>query len=138
MKPIQIKSILKTKLQPPEVCTYILDINQWPKFRVCGVLPGIKRAEFERKSKEIVGSRIKVISDNKTTYIEEITEWNASSGVSLMFMEFSPPIKYLTTHFIETIEFRIASRQAAATRTMIMYPRNKIGRLLLIPVSRLM
>lgn len=40
-----------------------------------GPLPGIREAEFEAKTAEIVGTRIRVTNRDGSTHVEEIVEW---------------------------------------------------------------
>lgn len=138
MKPIEIKTVFLAKETPQEICAAILDTERWTEFRGYSFLPGIKNASYDLKKPEVTGSRIKVICDDNSTYIEEIIKWDISNRIALKFKEFDAPLKYLATHFIEMCEFRIVSGKTEITRTVTMYPKNMLGWLLLIPVSRVM
>lgn len=138
MKPIEIVTKTRTKMTSKEICNLILDVDLWSSFKGYLFLPGIKSASFELKTENIVGSKIRVISSDNSSYIEEIIEWDIKNKVSLKFIEFSPPLDNYATHFIETIEFKILSDETEVIRKMTMYPKSMIGKFILIPISRLM
>lgn len=135
---IQIKTNFRTKMSSKEIGEYILDTNQWSKFRGYAIIPGIKKAIFEIRTNEIVGSKIRVISDDNSSYIEEIIEWDIFNRIALKFTDFSPPLKYLASHFIETIEFQVVSDETKISRMITMYPKGILGWLILTPISKLM
>jgi hypothetical protein len=59
-------------------------------------------------------------------------------GQKQRFQDFSPPLKDLATHFIETWRFSQSGNGTKLSRSMSMYPKGWAGWLMLIPVSRLM
>ena len=138
MKPIEIKIVGLIRKPSPEICQEILDTERWSEFRGYSILPGIKSAQFEVKTPQIIGSRIKVQNNDGSSHIEEIIEWDVSNRIALRFQEFDSPLRNLATHFIETWEFRKSSEGTEASRIMTMYPRGILGWLMLIPISRLM
>ena len=138
MKPIEIKIVGLIRKPSPEICQEILDTERWSEFRGYSILPGIKSAQFEVKTPQIIGSRIKVQNNDGSSHIEEIIEWDVSNRIALRFQEFDSPLRNLATHFIETWEFRKSSEGTEASRIMTMYPKGVLGWLMLIPISRLM
>ena len=50
----------------------ILDLSKWPEFNGYGPLPGIREADFETKTDEIVGTKIRVTNRDGSTHVEEI------------------------------------------------------------------
>ena len=138
MKPIEIKIVGLIRKPSPEICQEILDTERWSEFKGYSILPGIKSAQFEVKTPQIIGSRIKVQNNDGSSHIEEIIEWDVSNRIALRFQEFDSPLRNLATHFIETWEFRKSSDGTEASRIMTMYPKGVLGWLMLIPISRLM
>ena len=138
MKPIEIKIVGLIRKPSPEICQEIFDTERWSEFKGYSILPGIKSAQFEVKTPQIIGSRIKVQNNDGSSHIEEIIEWDVSNRIALRFQEFDSPLRNLATHFIETWEFRKSSDGTEASRIMTMYPKGVLGWLMLIPISRLM
>ena len=75
MKPITFSCEETLGIPPERIAEQILDISRWSGFQGYGVLPGIKAAEFEVRTPEIVGSRIRVIDTDGSSHLEEIVEW---------------------------------------------------------------
>ncbi len=139
MKPVEVKIVGHIQKSSQEICKEILDTERWSEFKGYSILPGIKSAQFEVKTPEVVGSRIKVQNNDGSSHIEEIIEWDVANRIQLKFQEFNSPLKHLTTHFIETWEFRKSPTSGIeASRTMSMYPKGIFGWLMLIPISKLM
>ncbi len=139
MKPVEVKIVGHIQKSSQEICKEILDTERWSEFKGYSILPGIKSAQFEVKTPEVVGSRIKVQNNDGSSHIEEIIEWDVANRIQLKFQEFNSPLKNLTTHFIETWEFRKSPTSGTeASRTMSMYPKGIFGWLMLIPISQLM
>ena len=139
MKPIEI--VIhghRTRRSPQQICNELLEIERWSDFKGYSILPGIAHADFEIMTLDIVGSRIKVKNTDGTSHVEEIIEWDVTKRVALRFQDFSPPLKHLATHFIETWEFRMSNSGTELTRTMSMHPKGLVGWLMLMPISRLM
>ena len=74
MKPITFSCAEILGISSDEIARQILDVARWPDFKGFGVLPGIKAAEFEIETPEIVGSRIK--SSIRTDRVMSKKSWN--------------------------------------------------------------
>ena len=138
MNPIKIVILARSEKTPQEICSEFLDTSRWPEFKGYSILPGIKSAEFEVKTPTMIGSRIKVQNTDGTSHVEEIIEWDPTQKIAMKFQEFSPPLKHLASHFIETWSFSTSGNKTEAARSMAMYPKNFVGWLVLKPISRLM
>lgn len=138
MKPIEVIVYGATEKTSPEICSIILDMNRWSEFKGYFILPGIKNAGFEVKTPDIIGTRIKVENLDGSSHIEEIIEWDTNSKIVLKFQNFTAPVKYLATQFIEVWKFKKSDNGTEITRIMTMYPKGFLARLLLLPISRLM
>jgi hypothetical protein len=117
MKPIIFACKARLPLTPDEIAEQILDLKKWPDFHGYGLLPGIKTAEFEVRSPNVVGSRIRVTNRDGSTHIEEIVDWRPDQQLQLRMDEFSPPLSRLATHFMETWNFQREADETHVTRS---------------------
>lgn len=139
MRPIEIKVIGELDKSPAEICSQVLDTSRWSEFTGYSILPGVKQAHFEVKTPMLVGSRIRVQNTDGSTHVEEIIEWDEARKLSLKFQEFSTPLLgAIASQFIESWEFAQRGEKTQAIRKMRMYPKNWLGWLVLLPISRLM
>ena len=120
MKPITFACNETLPLTPEDVALHILDLMKWPDFHGYGPLPGIKAAEFEIKTPDIVGSRIRVTNQDGTNHVEEIVEWQPTKRIELHMKEFSRPLSRLATWFVETWDFERVGNETKVTRSFEM------------------
>lgn len=66
MKPITFACHETLPLALEEIAEQILDVSKWPDFRGYRPIPGIKSAEFETRTPNVVGSRIRVAIDDES------------------------------------------------------------------------
>ena len=72
MKPITFACHETLPLAPEEIALQILDVAKCLDFRGYGPIPGIKSAEFETRTPNVVGSRIRVTNlDGATRVVTE-------------------------------------------------------------------
>ena len=121
--------------KPEEIASQILDLSKWPEFNGYGQLPGIKRAEFETRTDEVVGTRIRVTNRDGSTHVEEIVEWEPTRRLRLHMHEFSPPVSRLATAFDETWEFERDGDQTHVARSFVMHPKTILTKPLLWMIS---
>lgn len=124
--------------KPEEIASQILDLSRWPEFNGYGPLPGIKQAEFETKTAEIIGTRIRVTNRDGSTHVEKIVEWEPTRRLRLHMHEFSPPVSRLATGFDETWEFERTGERTKVVRSFEMHPKSKLTRPLLWLISFLL
>jgi hypothetical protein len=128
MKPI-VFTCEETMHSPPEqIARQILDLSLWPQFRGYGVLPGIRSAEFEHQTPEVVGTRIRVTNTDGSTHTEEIVAWEPERRVKLRMGAFSPPLSRLATGFDETWEFTPLGSMTRAVRLFELHPKSAWSR----------
>ena len=120
MKPITFACNETLALAPEDIAQHILDLTKWPDFHGFGQLPGIKAAEFEIKTPDIVGSRIRVTSLDGSSHVEEIVEWQPTQRIRLHMKEFSRPLSRLATWFVETWDFERVGNETKVTRSFEM------------------
>jgi hypothetical protein len=120
MKPLIFTCTKTLPLAPHEIANQILNIEKWPDFRGYGPIPGIKTAEFESRTANVVGSRIRVTNLDGSTHIEEIVQWFPDRRLQLQMKEFSSPLSHLATSFLETWELQQMGSNTKAMRSFEM------------------
>jgi Polyketide cyclase / dehydrase and lipid transport len=135
MKPITFSCEETLDAAPAVIGNQILDLGRWPDFKGYGVIPGIKSAEFEIRTPEIVGTRIRVTSNDGSSYVEEIVEWQPETRVALEMKEFSPPLARLATRFRETWNFEPLGSATKVVRSFEMVPNSFLSRIALSAVA---
>jgi hypothetical protein len=138
MKPVVFACETTLDLAPAEVAGKILDVANWTDFRGYGPLPGVKSAEFEVRTPEVVGSRIRVVNTDASRHVEEITEWEPGRRVVLRMAGFSPPLSHLATCFEEAWEFEAVGDRTRVVRNFTLHPKSGLARPLLVLISVLL
>lgn len=126
MKPIQFACEEMLSQSAEEIVQLILDVANWSDFQGFGVLPGIKLAEFEVRTPEIVGSRIRVTNSDGSSHVEEIVEWQPDCRLTLHMKEFSPPVSHLATRFDETWCFQPHGAETKVTRAFQLHAKSAL------------
>lgn len=124
MKPIIFVCRATLPLLPEEIASQILDVAQWREFQGYGPIPGIKTAEFEIRTFNIVGSRIRVTNLDGSTHVEEIVEWQPDQRIQLLMKDFSPPLSRVATVFAEIWEFQRVGNETKVLRSFEMNPKS--------------
>ena len=117
MKPITFACHETLTLAPEDVARQILDLTKWPDFHGYGPMPGIKAAEFEIKTPDIVGSRIRVTNQDGSSHVEEIVEWQPTQRIRLHMKDFSAPLSRLATRIEETWDFQCVGNETKVIRS---------------------
>lgn len=138
MKPVSFCCRRAFQIAPETIAAQILEIENWPKFGGYGILPGIRKAAFETRTPDIVGTRIRVESTDGTSHVEEILEWEPSRRLHLRMAEFSPPLSRLATHFDEIWTFERHGDETRVRREFQLHPRSAVTRWLLLLISVLL
>lgn len=128
MIPIRFQCRASLPLAPQQVAEQILDLQRWPAFRGWGPIPGIRQAEFDSRTPEIVGTRIRVTNGDGSTHIEEITEWDPERRLQLRMENFTPPLSRLATRFVETWLFERHADATHVVRQFELYPGSILSR----------
>jgi hypothetical protein len=138
LKPITFSCEEMLAISPKQIAEQILDCSLWSGFQGYGVLPGIKAAEFEIRTPEIVGSRIRVATTDGSSHIEVIVEWKPDRRISIHMHEFSPPLSRLATGFEEIWEFNRMGQETRVIRSFKLHPTSRITSPLLWLISILL
>jgi len=124
MKPIHFACEEILNLPPEQIAANILDLTKWCEFEGYGMMPGIKSAEFETRTAEVVGTRIRVVNTDGSSHVEEIVEWEPSNRLGLRLEGFSPPLSRLASHFLETWEFSPSEDSTKVVRSFELHPKS--------------
>lgn len=125
-------------ITPEDIAEQILDVNRWPEFKGYGMLPGIKVAEFEVKTPQVVGSRIRVTNTDGSSHVEQIVEWKPDVRLRLHMHEFSPPLSRIATEFDETWDFECIGKTTRAIRSFELHAKSTLSRPVLWCISILL
>lgn len=117
----QSRLILKSS---EEICSEIADVSRWSNFDGFLMLPGIEKAEYELKTEQMTGSRIRVQNTDGSRHTEEICVWNPAKNVVMKLYNFSPPLNRLSTHFIEEWQFSADGDATNVSRKFELFPKN--------------
>lgn len=110
------------------ICDQIADTASWSAFRGYGILPGVQRASYEKRTDGMVGSRIRVTNTDGSQHVEEIYQWVQGHEIGMRLQEFTAPLRALATHINEDWRFQAAPAGTLITRTIHMYPRHALAR----------
>lgn len=138
MRPITFTLHETLPLSPEAIAEQILDVAKWPDFHGYGPIPGIKSAEFETITPNVVGSRIRVTNLDGSSHVEEIVEWQPNRRLQLQMGNFSKPLSRLATRFVETWEFERVGNETKATRSFELNAKSMVTRPVLWIISFLL
>ena len=138
MKPITFACSDEVPLTSQAILEQILNVQNWPRFRGYGPLPGIRQATIIQQPAEIVGTRFEVISDDGSTHTEEIVAWHPGKMLHTKMSNFSKPLSRLSTHFDEIWTFDEHQGTTLLTRTFQLHPKSLLTRPLLWLISWLL
>ena len=111
-----------------ETCFEIADTDRWREFRGYGILPGIESAEYERRTDNMIGSRIRVRNTDGSGHVEEIFKWVPGNEIGMKLHEFTSPLNYFATHFTEEWSFQDKENATHVTRRSRMFPSRRMTR----------
>jgi hypothetical protein len=139
MNPIEFEVEKKIENSPKNICEKVLDVTTWSSFDGFGMLPGIEKAVYEKRTKEMIGSRIRVTNSDGTEHLEEILEWAAGRRIVMKIYEFPTTLSFIATHFIEEWNFTKSGKdKTLVTRRFQLFPTSFLTRPLLGQISSLM
>lgn len=138
MKPIQFACQAVLSLSAEGIARQILDLNRWPEFPGYGPLPGIQRAEFEVRTPDLVGTRIRVTNRDGSTHVEEIVAWDLPRLVRLRMGDFSPPLSRMATGIDETWRFEARASETCVVREFAIHPKSRLARPVLWLIAKLL
>ncbi|MEX2111566.1 MAG: SRPBCC family protein [Pirellulales bacterium] len=138
MKPIEFTCIETIAMTPVAIAEPILDADNWRDFTGYWPIPGIRQAEFELRTPEVVGSRIRVTNTDGSSHVETIVEWQPGEGLRMHMTNFSPPLSRLATDIDEIWRFEPQGGATRVTRVFRLHPKSAPARVALWLVSFLL
>lgn len=135
MRPITFACNKIITTSAAEICSGIADVARWSEFKGYGFLPGILHAEYEKRTSDMIASRIRVRNTDGSGHVEEICEWDPSQKVIMKLHDFTPPLSRLATHFIEEWTFAAENSATLVTRKFQLYQKQSMTRPLLWLIS---
>jgi Polyketide cyclase / dehydrase and lipid transport len=135
MRPITFRCEETVSITPGDILRQILDPACWPDFTGFGVIPGIRAAQLEVQTPDIVGTRFRVTNTDGSRLVEEIIEWQPDRGLKTRMEDFSPPLSQLATHFEETWEFQSVGDRTRVTRFFELHAKSALTRPVLWMIS---
>ena len=137
-QPIQFSCQSQLSLTPVEIADQILDLSKWPDFTGYGPLPGIEAAEFDIKTADVVGTKIRVTNADGSSHVEEIVVWDPPRRLQLHLTDFSPPLSRLATSFDETWELERHGDNTTVVRAFALHPTSNVTRPALWLIAQLL
>lgn len=119
------------------ICAEVANVAHWNTFKGYGMMPGIQSAEYETRTPNMVGSRIRVRNTDGSTHTEEIYQWVDAKAMAMKFCDFVPPLSQVATHFTEEWQLGPQGNGTLVTRNFQMFPRSTLTRPSLWLISQL-
>lgn len=138
MKPIHVTCEARLNGGPEIVFAGMQDVSQWSSFTGYGPLPGIKKAEYERRTEDMIGSVIRVYNTDGSSHTETIREWAPGRSIVMEFGGFTPPLAQLASKFVERWRFAQAGGATLARREFELHPRSPLAYVPLWVISKWM
>jgi len=123
MQPIVFECTQLIPRPAAEICLQIANTDRWREFKGYAFLPGIKNAEYEKRTDNMLGSRIRVHNADGSAHVEEIYKWVIGQEVAMKIFEFTPPLNNLASHFTEEWAFQTNTTVTLVTRKFHLFPK---------------
>lgn len=137
MNPIRFECQCILPQSAMDICREIQDVSRWQEFNGYGLLPGIEHAEYEARTKPMVGSRICVRNTDGSGHVEEILVWDEGRRIVMQLDQFTPPLSHLASYFTETWSLDEDATGTSVTRSFELYPSTPLTRPFLWSISLL-
>ncbi|MEZ4775599.1 MAG: SRPBCC family protein [Bacteroidia bacterium] len=128
MAPIHFKCKKVIPVLPASIASEIADTSKWSEFKGYAFLPGIRKAEYEKRTDNMIGARITVENTDGSRHVEEILVWKPGEKITMKLCEFSPPLNRLATHFLEEWTFTQEGTGTKVTRSFQLFPKSVLTR----------
>lgn len=139
MRPIEFEISKIFPESSTEICEKITDADNWSDFDGYGMLPGIEKATYEKRTDDIIGSRIHVKNSDGSEHTEEILEWESGKRIVMKLHEFPTTLSFIATHFIEEWNFKkLNESETLVSRKFQLFPTSFLTRAILSQISSLM
>lgn len=85
-------------------------------------------AEFETRTPNAIGSRIRVTNLDGSSHVEEIVQWQPDRRLQLQMGNFSKPLSRLASAFMETWEFERVGNETKVARSFELNPKSALAK----------
>jgi len=126
---------LKYFQEPRYIFDSFMQIEKWNDFKGFGIIPGIKTANFIVKSESIKGSIIRVENTDGSSHKEEILAFEIDKYLKIKLYDFSKPLSYFATHFLEEWALKKMEDGYKVERSMTLFSKGTISRFILKVIS---
>jgi hypothetical protein len=103
---------------PREIAERLLDPRRTRRFGRQMVAPGVAAAEFEQRTADVVGTRIRVTRKDGSSYVEEIIEWEPETHVAMEVKDFSESMASAGYRFKESWDFERIGDKTKVCRSL--------------------
>ena len=121
--------------EPQYIFDSFMQIEKWNDFKGFGIIPGIKTANFIVKSESIKGSIIQVENSDGSSHKEEILEFEKDTYLKIKMYDFSKPLSYFATFFIEEWVLKKMDDHYKLVRSMTLHSKGMISNFILKVIS---
>jgi hypothetical protein len=121
--------------EPRYIFDSFMQIEKWNDFKGFGIIPGIKTANFIVKSESIKGSIIRVENTDGSSHKEEILAFEIDKYLKIKLYDFTKPLSYFSTHFLEEWALKKMEDGYKIERSMTLFSKGKISRFILKVIS---
>ena len=122
--------------EPQYIFDSFLQIEKWNDFKGFGIIPGIKTANFIIKTDSIKGTIIWVKNSDGSSHKEEILAFEKDTYLKIKMYDFSRPLSYFASFFIEEWALKKIEDGYKLERSMTLLSKGMISKFILKVISR--
>ena len=122
--------------EPQYIFDSFLQIEKWNDFKGFGIIPGIKTANFIIKTDSIKGTIIWVKNSDGSSHKEEILAFEKDTYLKIKMYDFSKPLSYFASFFIEEWALKKIEDGCKVERSMTLHSKGMISKFILKVISR--
>jgi hypothetical protein len=122
--------------EPQYIFDSFLQIEKWNDFKGFGIIPGIKTANFIIKTDSIKGTIIQVKNSDGSSHKEEILAFEKDTYLKIKMYDFSKPLSYFASFFIEEWALKKIEDGYKVERSMTLLSKGMISKFILKVISR--
>ena len=112
----------ETYRSPPHVISErLLDPRRTRRFGRQMAAPGVATAEYEQRTANVVGTRIRVTRKDGSSYVEEIIEWEPETHVAMEVKDFSASMASAGYRFKESWDFERIGDKTKVCRSLTAF-----------------
>lgn len=121
--------------EPRYIFDSFMQIEKWNDFKGLGIIPGIKNANFIIKTDSIKGTIICVKNSDGSSHKEEILAFEKDTYLKIKMYDFSKPLSYFASFFIEEWSLKKIEDGYKLERSMTLHSKGMISKFILKVIS---